>query len=1114
MSYRRAAFVAAASGLAFGLNAHGQSIPWLNPVNGNWNEAAKWTGGNIPDAAGEIARLNVAGTYTVTQNVSGLTLSAINVTTPTATLNLIGHPMTLVGAGGLTNSGTVVNSGGTSVITGAINNNASGNINVNLNTGLQLGGPMVNNGLLTVNPQGNSSFTTTLVGIDPFVVTGSGAIVLNANAGAAQITGTIENGTGHTIRGWGQIPATLDNKGTVSASVSGQALSLHTAPKANSGLMQATGSGTLAISNTTINQTGTGVIDANTGGSVQLSSSTINGGTLDSDAAAIANVSGTSTLNDVTNLGNLGINLNTAIALGGSTFINEGVTTVNAQANASFTTTLQAASNMLIQGSGLIVLNAPNGAAQITAAPGVTITHGPDHTIRGYGQITAPMVNNGLISSDAGATIALNSNSKTNNATMEALASSILSVVGIAITQSPLGGIFADAGSVQLTSATISGGTVAGINGGVVSGVSGTQTLTDVDLIGAYNINVNTSTVLSPGEFTNDGTVTVNPQGNSSFPTTLAAGGAVEIDGTGTIILNANAGAAQITGVPGEPLTLGAGQLVRGWGQITAPVVNNGVIQADVNAQRITLNTNAKTNNALIRATGGGTIDISTVAITQTALGEMEASDGAFTLTNATISGGLLTSNGTGKFIGVGGTQTLNAIELDGAYDVNVNTTTVIGAGSLTNNGILTVNPQGNSSFTTTLASDGNSTIDGVGEIVLNANAGAAQITSSGGGVITFGAGQTVRGWGQIPAPFVNNGLIRASVAGQSLNFNTSPKTNHAQIEAGPSSTLAINSIAISQSPSGSIFADSGSVTMSNATLTGGVLGASGTGRFVGVSGTQNLSNLMLDAPFDINVNTTATLSGAIENNGTITVNPQGNGSFTTTLAIVGPVNMTGDGDIVLILPSGASQIANGGAGVLTMGPDNRLRGQGQIAVPIANQGTIAPGFSVGTINVPSASTVITHEPGSVLDIELASAASFDRINGGSHTINGGTVNVTLTGGYAPVLFTKHTIIDGSGSSVVTGAFDGIVGPALPAPWVWKIGYTGQDVFIGATCPSDTNANFEVDILDFLDFIDDFSSCENQPAPCGDTVNSDYNGDTFVDILDFLDFIDAFASGC
>jgi hypothetical protein len=63
-------------------------------------------------------------------------------------------------------------------------------------------------------------------------------------------------------------------------------------------------------------------------------------------------------------------------------------------------------------------------------------------------------------------------------------------------------------------------------------------------------------------------------------------------------------------------------------------------------------------------------------------------------------------------------------------------------------------------------------------------------------------------------------------------------------------------------------------------------------------------------------------------------------------------------------------------------------------------------------------------------------------------------------------------------------------------------------------CLSNYNCDGLVDILDFLDFIEDFSACELQPSPCGGFGESDVNGDTFVDILDFLDFIDAFSAGC
>jgi hypothetical protein len=63
-------------------------------------------------------------------------------------------------------------------------------------------------------------------------------------------------------------------------------------------------------------------------------------------------------------------------------------------------------------------------------------------------------------------------------------------------------------------------------------------------------------------------------------------------------------------------------------------------------------------------------------------------------------------------------------------------------------------------------------------------------------------------------------------------------------------------------------------------------------------------------------------------------------------------------------------------------------------------------------------------------------------------------------------------------------------------------------------CAADYNADGISDILDLLDFLEDFSSCEQQPAPCGTFGDSDLNGDTTVDVLDLLDFLQAFSEGC
>ncbi len=70
-------------------------------------------------------------------------------------------------------------------------------------------------------------------------------------------------------------------------------------------------------------------------------------------------------------------------------------------------------------------------------------------------------------------------------------------------------------------------------------------------------------------------------------------------------------------------------------------------------------------------------------------------------------------------------------------------------------------------------------------------------------------------------------------------------------------------------------------------------------------------------------------------------------------------------------------------------------------------------------------------------------------------------------------------------------------------------------LYVTTCCAADYNGHGDPgDILDLLDFFEDFGACDQQPAPCGTLGDPDVNGDTIIDILDFLDFFEAFGQGC
>jgi hypothetical protein len=131
--------------------------------------------------------------------------------------------------------------------------------------------------------------------------------------------------------------------------------------------------------------------------------------------------------------------------------------------------------------------------------------------------------------------------------------------------------------------------------------------------------------------------------------------------------------------------------------------------------------------------------------------------------------------------------------------------------------------------------------------------------------------------------------------------------------------------------------------------------------------------------------------------------------------------------------------------------------------------------------------------------------------NGAAWSALSGPSGVGITGAASSRVSALITHDDGSGPALYAAGYFTSAGGVISkniAKW--------QGCTPPPACPPDVNADTGLDILDILDFLDSFSTCEALPTPCAGAsgVSADYNGDTLVDILDFLDFMDAFSTGC
>ncbi|MBO6512968.1 MAG: hypothetical protein JJ974_03255 [Phycisphaerales bacterium] len=286
-------------------------------------------------------------------------------------------------------AGSVLLNSGITTYDQVVNNAAT---SMNTGTVLRIPNGIENNDTIIVN-NSNGGFPTSLVFTDSSSISGTGSIVLNGTGSRSQLnsdpgqTGTIDSL--QSVRGMGQVNASLINNGLISSEVPNQTMTLQIQNKVNNTLIQIQPTSAITVQNIEIDQSAGGQI-LNNDGLLTLTGAAIKGGTLDALASGATRVISSAVLEDVVNLAPMSSNSGSSIEVAG-TLTNHNTITIN-NTNGGFATPLTSSAPAMIDGMGDIILNGSTSRSQIT---GAGLTLGADQTLSGIGQINAPLTHHG-----------------------------------------------------------------------------------------------------------------------------------------------------------------------------------------------------------------------------------------------------------------------------------------------------------------------------------------------------------------------------------------------------------------------------------------------------------------------------------------------------------------------------------------------------------------------------------------------------------------------------------------------------------------------------------------------------------------------------------------------
>ncbi|MBX9826346.1 MAG: autotransporter domain-containing protein [Xanthobacteraceae bacterium] len=963
---------------------------WTGATSTNWFTAGNWNPAAVPGAATDVQINTITPNPTVIGQAGA---QAVGISIGSATGNV----------GNLT-------------VTGSGSTLAVGN-------GLFLIGDF-GQGSFTVSNGGVASTTgQTYVAADPnssgmVLITGTGS-QFSANGGL--FVGADNNAVGQvTVQSGGRLVGSV----TLGAIVAG-----------GSGTLNITGTGTTFSGSAVVGSTSTGILNITSGASYSAASTTVGnsagsngtltvdgtGTTFSSTAVMTVGASGTGTFN-LQNGATATTNVIVSVAASSATG--------NGTANISGAGTTWSTGNVRVGTFGTGAINITDGAvvnSGISFASGIVFVGG-NATVSGTGStwnISGNYTSSILFTLATGSTSVAGSNFQVLNGGR----------VIIADTATGTNGSFAD---VRIGSGTNQRAAV------TIDGTGSTLTTPYIAYVG-YGAGSNATVTVSGGGTMNTG-FTVIAAGTTST-------GAVTITGAGSVWNLSDT--SHVAGGLSQGLTVGqtgAGTLTLAQGG-TLNVLSTGstVILGGIAGSSGTLNIGAASASP---AVAPGTLNASTVIF---ATGPTSTVNFNHTSSNYVFAP-QLTGSGAGSVNIIAGTTIFTADNTYSVATTNVSAgataqfgnggTTGSTTGNITNNGAVAFNRSNTVTYAGVISSGGSLEQKGTGTLILtgaNIYTGGTTITSGTlqiGGT-TFSSGTT----GSVAGNIVNN---------SALVFRRSNSITYNGVVSGSGS--------LTQQGIGNLTLGGASTYTGGTNILAGTLTLGGNNRLA-ATGALNFGSSFIGIFALAGFNQTV---GDLSGNGTVSL---GAGTLTAGAAnstthgggMTGTGNFVKEGTGTLTFTgtktfNGATTINNGtllvngtdANSAVTVNAAGTLGGSGTVGATNVF-GTIAPGNSIGTLNVTG---TFTQSTGSTYVVEVAPGGgpgTSDLINvtgaPGTATIQAGTTVSVVAAAGAYTTGTRYTILTAPGG--VTGTYTTLIDNA--AFLDFALAYDANNVYLDIT---------------------------------------------------------------